>query len=83
MTQPVWRGQQDRELPIRILDREAGPVIACLCGTEAAVMAPPGVSPQTVAAAADVSPVALLRMILHARQCVAGRNVAAGLYGAA
>ena len=60
------------ELPLRVDDVPGGAVIRCLCGAEAAVMAP-GMADQW-RGTADPSAAGLLRMVLHARRCQRGRN---------
>jgi hypothetical protein len=62
-----------RELPLRIFDDPAGPVIRCLCGAEAALMDPPRAQPAVRHSVPDASPAALLRMVLHAKQCQRGQ----------
>lgn len=73
-------------LPLRVVDQPGGAVIRCLCGAEAATLrkavtqmaglraaAPlPGLSP-------DITPAAVLNMIIHARSCAAARWLAAEL----
>ena len=75
------------ELPLRIIDQPGGPVIRCLCGVESAVVRagpPAGAAPVIRAAhgarvmaravGPGTTPADVLRMVLHARRCVAGRN---------
>jgi hypothetical protein len=62
------------ELPLRVDDAPDGAVIRCLCGAEAAVMAP-GITDQW-RGTSDPSAVGLLRMVLPARRCLPGRNLA-------
>ena len=57
----------ERELPLRIIDHDGTPSIRCLCGTEAAVATGRG------RVSADCSPAALIRMILHAKNCTRRR----------
>lgn len=61
------------EMPLRIDDSPAGPVIRCLCGAEAAVMDPPRAQRPTRHSVPDASPAALLRMVLHAKNCERAR----------
>jgi hypothetical protein len=63
-----------RELALRIFDAPGGVVIACLCGAEAALIAPTIV--QQWRGVKDPSAGALLRMTVHAKSCVAGQNLA-------
>lgn len=63
------------ELPLRIDDAPGGFVIRCLCGAEAAVMAP-GILDQW-RGTADPSAAGVLRMQLHARKCLIGQNLLA------
>jgi hypothetical protein len=62
----------EAELPLRIDDAPHGAVIRCLCGAEAAVMRP-GIVDQW-RGTADPSAAGLLRMVLHAKRCLIGRN---------
>ena len=62
------------ELPLRIDDAPHGAVIRCLCGAEAAVVAP-GITDQW-RGTADPSAAGLLRMVLHAKDCLIGHNLA-------
>lgn len=56
------------ELPIRIFEEPGGSlVIRCLCGAEAARAA-------GRLLAEDISPAALIRMILHAKKCKGGNR---------
>jgi len=61
-------------LPLRIDDVPGGAVIRCLCGAEAAVMAP-GIADQW-RGVSDPSSAGLLRMVLHAKRCLRGQNLA-------
>lgn len=64
------------ELPLRIIDQPGGAVIRCLCGAEAATLRR-GITPTRAMRRAvqlnqlspDVTPAAVLIMILHARAC--------------
>lgn len=66
-------------LPLRIIDQAGGPVIRCLCGAEAAVarLMPPnramlglrGSGPRVDRLRPDLSPHAVLSMVLHAKRC--------------
>jgi hypothetical protein len=64
------------ELPLRIVDQPGGAVIRCLCGAEAATLRR-AVTPTRAMRSAvqlnqlspDVTPAAVLMMILHARKC--------------
>ena len=62
------------ELPLRIDDAPNGAVIRCLCGAEAAVMRP-SITDQW-RGTCDPSAAGLLRMILHAKTCLRGQNLA-------
>lgn len=73
----------DAELPLRVVDTPAGPVIRGLCGLEAAILDPRRRQDPTRVMAPDVSPAALMRMVLHARRCQACLNRAAELRRAA
>jgi hypothetical protein len=64
------------ELPLRIDDTPGGPVIRCLCGVEAAVMDPPRAQPAIRHVVPDASPAALLLMVMHAKKCTRGQNLA-------
>lgn len=65
-----------QELPLRIDDAPHGAVIRCLCGAEAAVMAP-GIADRR-RGTADPSAAGLLRMVVHAKRCLIGQNLALG-----
>jgi hypothetical protein len=78
------------ELPLRIIDQPGGLVIRCLCGAEAAVVKPAPPVAAIVRAghsmrrtnrtlSPDGTPAAVLRMALHAQQCLPGHNKAAEL----
>lgn len=66
-------------LPLRVIDQPGGPVIRCLCGAEAAVarlMVPNrtmlglrGSGPRMNQLRPDLSPHAVLSMVLHAKRC--------------
>ena len=71
-------------LPLVFIDQPGGIVIACLCGAEATTVRN-GLANDTMTGlrssgqsmqrlAADVSPAGVLRVVLHARKCVPGRN---------
>jgi hypothetical protein len=79
------------ELPLRIIDQPGGIIIRCLCGAEAAVVKPATTGAAAIVRAAhsqrvanrglspDLTPAAVLRMALHAQQCLPGRNKATEL----
>ena len=69
------------ELPLRVDDAQRGAVIRCLCGAEAAVMRPGPVD--LWRGTADPSAAGLLRMVLHAKRCLIGRNLMARAAAAA
>lgn len=65
---------QRAELPLRVFDQPGGAVIACLCQAEATVLAP-GITDQW-RGTTDPSSAGLLRMVLHAKTCLTGQNLA-------
>jgi hypothetical protein len=67
--------KQDAELPLRIHDAPGGAVVRCLCGAEAAVLRP-GIAAMWQGQT-DPSAGGLLRMTLHAKRCLIGRNLMA------
>jgi len=66
-------------LPLRIIDQPGGPVIRCLCGAEAAVARPAlanrgmvglrSSGPRIERLRPDLSPHAVLSMVIHAKRC--------------
>lgn len=76
-------------LPLRIIDQPGGPVIRCLCGAEGAVLRAGlanrsmtglrGSGPALSRASPDLTPAAVLRMILHARNCARAAEIIAAL----
>lgn len=73
------------ELPLRVVDAPGGPVLRCLCGAESAVIRS-GLANSTMTrlrssgpamphASADLTPAAVMRMILHAKNCLRGSNL--------
>jgi hypothetical protein len=65
------------ELPLRVDDAAGGAVIRCLCGAEAAVMRPGPLD--SWRGTADPSAAGMLRMVLHAKRCLTGRNLMAAV----
>jgi hypothetical protein len=71
------------ELPVRIIDQPGGAILRCLCGLEAARLVKSTANysmiglrssgPARHAVGADLSPAAVLAMVLHARGCERGR----------
>jgi len=66
------------ELPLRIVEQPGGPVIRCLCGAEASVLRRSMANglwvvvldgPARIRLGPDVSPAAVLSMIVHAQVC--------------
>jgi hypothetical protein len=80
-----------RILPLRIIDQPGGPVIRCLCGAEAAVIRA-GLSNSTMTglrgsgpalshAGPDLTPAAVMRMVLHAKGCARAEQIIATVTG--
>lgn len=72
------------ELPLRVVDTPGGLRLVCLCGAEATVIRP-GLANELIRlkashsrpkASAGLTPVGLLRLVLHAKTCVRGQNAA-------
>ena len=71
------------ELPLRVVDQPKGAVLRCLCGLEAArlvkstvnrsMLGLRGSGPAQMSVGPDLSPAAVLAMILHAQQCETGK----------
>jgi hypothetical protein len=76
------------ELPLRVIEQPGvGIILACLCGAESAVIRN-GLANSTMVglrssgsarahASGDLTTAGILRMVLHARGCLRGQNVAA------
>jgi hypothetical protein len=67
--------QELAELPLRIYDAPGGCVIRCLCDAEAGLMRP-GMADMWLGQS-DPTAAGLLRMVLHAKRCLIGRNLLA------
>lgn len=77
------------ELPLRVIEKPEGIVLVCLCGAESAMIRS-GAGNHTMVGlrssgvarphlAADLTPAGLMRIVLHARTCLRGENLAAEL----
>ncbi len=72
------------ELPLRIIDTGRGIIVRCLCGAESATLrratvntSMPGLRSSGAAmthASPDLTPAGILRMAVHAKNCLRGRN---------
>lgn len=76
------------ELPLRIVELPAGYCVRCLCGAESAIIKPASAHGEIIRAArgfgitnrdtsGDLSPAAILRMVVHARSCLRAQNASA------
>lgn len=77
------------ELPLRVIEKPEGIVLVCLCGVEAGTIRD-GTGNHTMVGlrgsgvarphlGIDLTPAGLMRIVLHARTCLRGQNLAAEL----
>ena len=81
------------ELPLRVIEKPEGILLVCLCGAESAMIRS-GAGNHTMVGlrgsgvarprlTGDLTPAGIIQMVLHARTCLRGQNLASELSGPA